>query len=103
MNADPGPRMTMNVGILQIELEIPGSGSLKDKRGVVKSLKERLRQRFNVSAAEVGDQDVWNRALIGVTCVALDARSAREQLDAVVRFAEEHDGAIVTDFSVEVL
>ena len=93
----------MNVGILQLELEIPAAHSLKEKRGVVKSLKERLRNRFNVSASEVGDQDVWNRALLGVACVALDARGARELLDGVVRFAEEHDGSIVSDYTIEVL
>lgn len=93
----------MNVGILQIELEILGSDSLKAKRGVVKSLKERLRHRFNVSAAEVDGQDLWNRAVLGVACVSLDARSARETLDAVVRFAEEHDGSTISDYSIEVL
>lgn len=93
----------MNVGILQIELEIPSSFSLKEKRGVVKSLKERLRQRFNVSAAEVDLQEVWNRARLGVACVAVDARAARETLDAVVRFSEEHDGSVVSDYSIEVL
>jgi uncharacterized protein YlxP (DUF503 family) len=93
----------VNVGILQIEVEIPESFSLKAKRGVVKSLKERLRQRFNVSASEVDAQDVWNRARLGVACVALDARGARETLEKVVRFAEAHDGAVVSDYSIEVL
>lgn len=93
----------MNVGILQLELEIPGSLSLKEKRGIIKSLKERIRQRFNVSASEVDLQDVWNRAMLGVACVSIDPRSARETLDNVVRFAEEHDGAVVGDFRIEVL
>ena len=93
----------MNVGILQLELEIPGCRSLKEKRGVVRSLKERLRQRFNVSASGVDGQDLWNRAVLGVACVALDARGARALLDNVVRFAEEHDGSVVSDYSIEVL
>jgi uncharacterized protein YlxP (DUF503 family) len=93
----------MNVGILQLELEIPGSASLKEKRGVVKSLKERLRHRFNISAAEVDQQDLWNRAVLGVACVALDARAARETLDSVLRFAEEHNGSVISDYSIEVL
>lgn len=86
-----------------MELEIPGSLSLKEKRGIIKSLKERIRQRFNVSASEVDLQDVWNRAMLGVACVSIDPRSARETLDNVVRFAEEHDGAVVGDFRIEVL
>lgn len=93
----------MNVGILQLELEIPGSMSLKEKRGIVKSLKERLRQRFNVSASEVDLQDIWNRAMIGVACVSIDPRLARETLDNVVRFAEEHDGSVIADYKIEVL
>ncbi|MBL8695687.1 MAG: DUF503 domain-containing protein [Planctomycetes bacterium] len=93
----------MNVGILQIELEIPSAFSLKDKRGVVKSLKERIRQRFNVSAAEVDGQETWNRAVIGVACVAIDARTARDTLDKVLRFAEEHEGSIVGDSTIEIL
>ncbi|MBI3820224.1 MAG: DUF503 domain-containing protein [Planctomycetes bacterium] len=93
----------MNLGILQLELEIPGSSSLKEKRGVVKSLKQRIRQRFNVSAAEVDEHDVWDRALLGIACVSIDPRSARETLDNVVRFAEEHDGAIVSDYQIEIL
>jgi hypothetical protein len=93
----------MNVGILQLELEIPGSMSLKEKRGIVKSLKERIRQRFNVSASEVDLHDVWNRALLGIACVSIDARIARETLDNVLRFAEEHNGSVVSDYTIEVL
>lgn len=93
----------MNVGVLQLELEIPGAFSLKDKRGIVKSLKERIRHRFNVSASEVGDQDTWNRAVLGIACVSIDPKAARETLDNVVRFAEEHDDAVVSDFTIEVL
>lgn len=93
----------MNVGILQLELEIPASRSLKEKRSAVSSLKMRLRQRFNVSASEVDDQDVWNRAMLGVSCVSLNARGARETLEKVVRFAEEHDGTVISDYTIEVL
>ncbi len=93
----------MNVGILQLDIQIPASRSLKEKRGVVRSLKERLRHRFNISAAEVASHDTWNEAMLGVACVALDARAARDVLDKVLRFAEEHNGAVVKDFSIEVL
>lgn len=93
----------MNIGILQLELEIPGSVSLKEKRGIVKSLKERIRHRFNVSASEVDLHDVWNRAMLGIACVSIDPRSARDTLDNVVRFAEEHAGAVIGDYRIEVI
>jgi uncharacterized protein YlxP (DUF503 family) len=51
----------------------------------------------------VDQQDLWNRAVLGVACVALDARAARETLDSVLRFAEEHNGSVISDYSIEVL
>ena len=60
--------MTMVVGTLTITLQVPDSGSLKDKRQVVRSLTARLRQTFNVGVAEVGDQNLWQSAVIGIAC-----------------------------------
>ncbi len=57
----------MIVGALELEIFIPGSGSLKDKRKVVKSLCDRIRSRFNVSVAEIDFQDKWQRAVLGVS------------------------------------
>lgn len=79
----------MIVGMMRIELRIPGNSSLKGKRQVVKSLIARLHNRYNVSAAEVEDQDVWQTAVVGVVCVTNSARHADEILRHVLAFIEE--------------
>lgn len=60
----------MIVGLCTVELYIPDGHSLKAKRQVLLSLKDRLRDKFNVSVAEVGDQDLWQKAVLGIACVA---------------------------------
>ena len=80
---------TMIVGVCRITLRLPESGSLKDKRQVVRSLTTRLRNKFNVAVAEVDDNDRWQIATIGLTCVSNDARHAREMLDRAVQFVEQ--------------
>jgi len=74
----------MHVGILTITLAIHGADSLKDKRQVVKSLVETTRQRFNISAAEVGELDSWRRAVIGAVCVSANRSVANGVLDRVM-------------------
>jgi uncharacterized protein len=72
----------MVVGVRTWELHLAGCQSLKDKRRVVKSLKDRLHQRFNVSAAEVDHQDVWQTAALACSVVTTDRRHAEEVLTA---------------------
>ena len=76
----------MKVGILRVEFIVPGPSSLKEKRRVVKSLKERLRSRFNVSAAEVDHQDLWQRGALGIAAVGSDGKIVASVLDQVLRF-----------------
>jgi hypothetical protein len=76
----------MSVGVCRITLRLPENGSLKGKRQVVRSLTQRLRNKFNLAVAEVDDQDRWQIATIGLSCVSNDARHAREQLDRAVAF-----------------
>jgi uncharacterized protein len=73
------------VGVIVWELEILGAQSLKDKRRVVKSLKERLQTRFRVSAAETRHQDLWQRAEIAACVVSGEHRHASDVLDAMDR------------------
>ena len=72
----------MFVGARRWELFLSGCQSLKDKRRIVKSLKDRMHTRFNVSAAEVDHQDVWQRASLAAAVVSGDARHAEEVLTA---------------------
>src|SRR5438309_11015406 len=77
----------MVVGILRLTLHIQGASSLKDKRQVVRKVVDRLRSRFNVAAAEVGENDVWQRAVIGIAAVSNDRSFVNEVLDKCARDA----------------
>lgn len=78
----------MIVGVMAWELALAGCQSLKDKRRIVKSLKDRLHQRFNVSAAEVDFQDAWQRAALAVSVVSPDRRHAEEVLTSCDRLVQ---------------
>ena len=93
----------MIVGAAAIELEILGSRSLKEKRGVVRSILQRVRNRFGVSAAEVGGQGSWTRALLGFTTVGNNAVVVRRALDQVVDFVEDLHLAEMVASDVEIL
>lgn len=86
----------MVVGVLEITLGIPGAFSLKEKRGVVRKVVNRLQNRFNVAVAEVGQNDIQNRAVIGVSVVSNDAAVANSVLDKVLD-ATESIGAGMAD------
>jgi uncharacterized protein YlxP (DUF503 family) len=74
------------VAITRFDLKIPGSGSLKEKRHVVKRLTAGIRQRFNVSVAEVDHHDLWQRTTIGVAVVTGEGHHARRVLHEVERY-----------------
>jgi uncharacterized protein len=90
------------VGVLQVELSIPGAWSLKEKRHVLKGLLERLRRDFAVSAAEVDRQDVWNSAIVAVAFVSNDARHAESHLRKALNALEKSRDAVVADSQIEV-
>ena len=93
----------MVVGVCTLELEIPASHSLKDKRRVVKSLAARVRQSFNVSIAEVDSLDAWQRATLGIVCVSSDAQYAQGLLEKVIDNIERmRMDAVIADYSVEI-
>jgi len=92
------------VGLLRVVLHLPDSGSLKSKRQVVSGLLRRVRNQFQVAAAEVGELDRWQLAEIAVACVSADSRHADEVLASVLSYVEGHcDGARITDVSTELV
>lgn len=92
----------MVVGVCTLELEIPASHSLKDKRHVVKSLTTRVRRDFNVSIAEVDSLDNWQHAILGIVCVSSDANYARGLLEKVIDNIERSRmDAVIADYSIE--
>jgi len=76
--------------VCRIELRLPENQSLKGKRRVIKSIIARLQNKYNVSVAEVDNQDLWQLATLGVTCVSNHRRHADEILASVVRFVAEN-------------
>lgn len=91
----------MTVGLLRLELSIRDAHSLKDKRRVIKSLKERLHQTFHVSVAEVEAMDVWQRAVLGVAMVSNDARHVHRCLDKIVDWVRKQRKATLIGFDKE--
>ena len=80
--------MAMHVGVARVALHVAENSSLKGKRSVVKSVIQRVRNRFNVAIAEVDTQDAWELITLGIACVSDDPRHVDEMLSKVVDFIE---------------
>ena len=93
----------MVVGVLQFELSIPDAMSLKDKRQVVRSIKDRIAHRFNVSVAEVAALDLHRTAIIGVAMVSNDTQYVQGALDKIVEFVREARLAELVDHQIDLL
>ena len=86
----------MVIAILPVTLSIPHADSLKDKRRVLKSIKDRLRNGFNVSVAEIGEQDIWRTAVLGIAVISQDASYANGVLSRVQDLIRGRSDAILT-------
>ena len=93
----------MPVGLLTLELHLPDARSLKDKRQVLRSLKDRLRSHFNVAVAELDHQDLWQRALVGVVTLSNDPHHLEESLQAVLAESERLLGRDLVHHDLEIL
>ena len=91
------------VALGTVELHLPDALSLKDKRHVLKGLKQRVRARFEVAVAEVDHQDSWQRATLAVVYVSNDSRHANEVVSKALDFIEAHVEGMVIGESVELL
>ncbi|KPJ49351.1 MAG: hypothetical protein AMJ41_03135 [candidate division Zixibacteria bacterium DG_27] len=91
----------MVIGVLRLELYFPGSTSLKSKRQILKSIKDRTHSRFNVSISEVDNGDLWQRATLGVAVVSKDQRYANGVLSRIADKVEREDAAEVIDLAME--
>jgi len=92
----------MIIGICKIALFIPGSQSLKDRRRVVKSLKQKLRNEFNLSVAEVEDENLWQRATLGLAVVASDGQFADQVLAKAVDLVLRQADVELIDYQTEI-
>ncbi len=93
----------MFVGVLRLSFHVPGARSLKDKRQVVRSFRDKVRARLDVSIAEVADQDLHQRATFGVAVISSDARVCDEILASVASLASNVRDAVLVDRATEIL
>lgn len=93
----------MIVGAALVEIHVHGSQSLKEKRGVVRSIQQRLRNRFNLSVAEVGGQGTWQRAVLGISAAGAEAAPVKQVLERAIRFVEELHLAEVLNSDLELI
>ena len=91
----------MTVGVLQLELSIPSAFSLKDKRQVIKSLKDRIAHTHNVSVAEVGALDEHRRSIVAVAMVSNDKRYVEGALSKLVDFVKMVPQVSLIDYQVD--
>ena len=93
----------MIVGVCTVELHIPDGHSLKAKRQVLLSLKTRLRDKFNVSVAEVDGHDLWQRSVLGLACVANEKTHVNQVLDQALNLIRSMPAVELTHFRIELL
>jgi uncharacterized protein YlxP (DUF503 family) len=93
----------MVIGLLTLELHFPGARSLKDKRQALRSLEQRIKNRFNVSVAEVEHQDLWQRARLAVVSVNTDHGHLESTLNSVAGEAGNARDILLVDSNLEIL
>ena len=89
------------MGICRMDLILPGNDNLKGKRRLSKSIMERMKQRYNVSVAEVDCQDNWQRLVLGVACVSNEGGHVREILNDLVRWVESSFDVNMVDCNID--
>ena len=93
----------MKVGCCSIKFFLHGNQSLKEKRRIVSSIRDRLKNKFNVSIAEIGDQDVWQNLHMGIVAVSSDHRYLEGLMNQLVDFIENMHLAEITDCQIKII
>ena len=93
----------MVIGVLELDIRLFSPNSLKDKRSIIKRLISRIRNTFNVSVSEIGHQDLWQRALLGVVLITTERSFAQRVLSKIMRFIEKERDISLIDSKMEVL
>jgi len=93
----------MPVGLLTLELHLPEAQSLKDKRQVLRSLKDRLRANFNVAVAELDFEDTWQRSVVGVVTLSNEEQHVEGALQKVLAEADRILGPVLISHAVDLL
>jgi uncharacterized protein YlxP (DUF503 family) len=93
----------MPIGLLTLELHLPDAQSLKDKRQVLRSLKDRLRANYNVAVAELDFQDTWQRSVVGVVTLSNEEHHVQEALQKVLAEADRILGPVLVSHAIDLL
>jgi uncharacterized protein YlxP (DUF503 family) len=93
----------MPVGLLTLELHIADAQSLKDKRQLLRSLKDKLRREFNVAVAELDHHDVWQRSVVGIVTLSNEEKHVKEMLDKVLDAADRILGSTLVNQNFEII
>ena len=93
----------MTIGLCRVTLYLPGVSSLKAKRSIIKRLLSKVRQKFNVSASEIGETDTWQKAILGVAVVANDSAFANSVISNVVNLFDADHQVEVLDCAIEMM
>lgn len=93
----------MVVAISTVELNIPECNSLKDKRRILKSLIHNIKNKFNVSVAEVANHEKWQRSTIGVSSVGNTKTFVNSEISKIINFIESNHNVIIVDYNLEIL
>jgi uncharacterized protein YlxP (DUF503 family) len=91
------------VGVCQIDVIIPGNASLKGKRKVLRKIIDRVKNRYNISISEVGDNDLWQQTQIGLSVVGNDPRPINSSLDKIINFIEGMNVAEIIHSEIEII
>lgn len=95
--------MTLEASVLEVRMRLRSSHSLKDKRKVTRSIKDRIRARFNVSVAEVDDQDLWQSIVLGFAAVGTDPEYVRGELEQILNQLRVHPEAELLGYDIHSL
>lgn len=93
----------MSVGICYVELNLDGCTSLKEKRRVLKSIIAKIKNKFNVSVAEIGNKDLWQRTTLGIACISEDSKFINQQLSKIIELINISPDANLIDYKLEIL
>lgn len=91
----------MTLGLLQLIIKIPGSSSLKEKRRVLHSLRDRLRDKYNISITETDDQDKWQKAVLAIAKVDQERKMIDRAFGNIVDFIRDSNGVEIIDYQIE--
>jgi uncharacterized protein YlxP (DUF503 family) len=93
----------MTIGFCRLVLYLPDSGSLKNKRSVLEGMNRKVRNKFNVSISELSDNDLWQKAVLGVAIVCNDSRYANQVLSKVVDLVQTDHRVQLVDYTLEMI